>query len=238
MTTRAFRYNEVKEWNEGLVNGVWSRISPLTGLEWTSRLEYESFDEDGWNALKDAERSSLVPYEGIASVLLHGIQDDTTSEISWNDGTRTFTIQPKAPYTEYGVWIKGALKRRDLPEQLQIQNTIGNHYIYFDSLCVLQEDVVMPDINENVVIFTLYWNGALATYQKDLRTYTLIHGHISASSMNFQKAPTTNAVDPTVTDDISLGYEVGDIFINTSTPNAFMCINNAAGAALWKRITV
>lgn len=45
------------------------------------------------------------------------------------------------------------------------------------------------------------------------------------------------AVDPTVSDDILDGYSTGSLWVNTTTPAAFICITAAEGAADWDKIT-
>jgi len=41
--------------------------------------------------------------------------------------------------------------------------------------------------------------------------------------------------NPTVNDDISLGYTVGSKWINVSTDEVFQCTNSTDGAAVWKQ---
>jgi hypothetical protein len=40
-------------------------------------------------------------------------------------------------------------------------------------------------------------------------------------------------VDPTTTDDVNAGYDVGSHWINTVTQNEFVCVSNTAGSAVW-----
>lgn len=42
---------------------------------------------------------------------------------------------------------------------------------------------------------------------------------------------------PTVTDDVSKGYRVGSMWINTSTSNAYICKDATVGAAVWTNLT-
>ena len=49
------------------------------------------------------------------------------------------------------------------------------------------------------------------------------------------KKTNTSTSDPTVDDDISKGYEVGSIWINTSTPAFYYCKDNTDGAAVWEQ---
>lgn len=45
-------------------------------------------------------------------------------------------------------------------------------------------------------------------------------------------------VDPQVTDDASIGYSVGSTWINNTNKTAYMCVSNAIGSAIWKKITL
>ena len=45
---------------------------------------------------------------------------------------------------------------------------------------------------------------------------------------------TTN---PTVTDDVDLGYEVGSTWVNTASGAIFKCVDSTDGAAVWAEIT-
>ena len=46
----------------------------------------------------------------------------------------------------------------------------------------------------------------------------------------------TNTSDPTMNDDVDLGYKPGDIWINTSDAGVFICISNTDGAADWDEL--
>ena len=48
---------------------------------------------------------------------------------------------------------------------------------------------------------------------------------------------TKSTSDPTVNADISSGFKVGSTWVNTSSEEAFLCIDNAASHAVWKNIT-
>lgn len=45
------------------------------------------------------------------------------------------------------------------------------------------------------------------------------------------------AVDPSVSDDASLGWGPGATWINSATKHAYVCISNAIGAAVWECVT-
>lgn len=52
-----------------------------------------------------------------------------------------------------------------------------------------------------------------------------------------RNTPVTSTSDPTVDDDSGDGYEVGKVWINTSSDEAFVCLDNSSGAAVWASIS-
>jgi len=46
----------------------------------------------------------------------------------------------------------------------------------------------------------------------------------------------SEAGDPTVNDDVDLGYKTGDIWINTGDAGVFICISAGDGAANWDEL--
>jgi hypothetical protein len=57
-------------------------------------------------------------------------------------------------------------------------------------------------------------------------------GNVENTLMNF-----TAAADPSATDDNTLGYTVGSVWINTSSQTEFTCMDATTGAAVWQTIT-
>lgn len=49
--------------------------------------------------------------------------------------------------------------------------------------------------------------------------------------------PTESTGNPTANDDVTIGYIRGSTWINTTTETAFICVNPADGAAVWKQTT-
>lgn len=65
-----------------------------------------------------------------------------------------------------------------------------------------------------------------------------LHALVDSSGNGFQ--PQSNrsaAVDPTVSDDSAAGYAVGSYWVNTTTDEAFICVDDTAGAAVWLSMT-
>lgn len=94
-----------------------------------------------------------------------GFASRTDSEILFDNGTRTLTLQPKAPATYFYVAVKGRLFKVETAKTVVIPNTEGIHYIYMDSAGVLQSTTVFDStiITDNGYVAVLYWdatNGA------------------------------------------------------------------------------
>lgn len=72
------------------------------------------------------------------------------------------------------------------------------------------------------------WGGITGTLsnQTDLQT-----------ALNAKPNEFTGSANPTVNDDNTQGYSAGDIMVNQSNNEAFICISASTGAAVWKNIT-
>ena len=90
-----------------------------------------------------------------------GFPNRTDSAISFNDGSRTFTIQPVSG--SYDVYIKGKKYTKTTAESVTIPTVAGNHYFYFDVNGTLQQTQVFDSqiITDNAFISIVYWNTDL-----------------------------------------------------------------------------
>ncbi len=88
-----------------------------------------------------------------------GFPDRTTSVVSVDNGTRTFSIAPVGVSYEYLFFGKKVLK--SAPDSIVFSNVEGLHFIYFNSLGVLQETIA-PSMEEliinNVFVAAVYWD--------------------------------------------------------------------------------
>lgn len=64
-----------------------------------------------------------------------------------------------------------------------------------------------------------------------------IASDITDAANNIPKANRTAVVAPTVNDDSGDGYSEGSLWIDTATNNGYLCLDPAAGAAVWLQIT-
>lgn len=42
--------------------------------------------------------------------------------------------------------------------------------------------------------------------------------------------------DPQSSDDSASGYKVGNLWLNSNSRSLFVCVNNAAGSAIWQKL--
>ena len=65
------------------------------------------------------------------------------------------------------------------------------------------------------------------------------NGVVSSSSDGLQPQSNRSATtNPTASNDLNFGYEVGSYWVNTTTDKAFICVDNSSGAAVWLETTV
>lgn len=59
------------------------------------------------------------------------------------------------------------------------------------------------------------------------------NGQRKLSRLVHPKIKNTAAINPATSDDSTQGYEIGSIWVNTATDDVFVCVNAAAGSAIW-----
>lgn len=93
-----------------------------------------------------------------------GFIDRTSSITSFNDSTREFTIEPTS--TSYVVYVQSTKFIKSVAETITIDNTSGNHYIYFNSAGILSSTQVLnADLfQNNALISIIYWNTDTSTH--------------------------------------------------------------------------
>lgn len=85
-------------------------------------------------------------------------QSTLRGDMSFVNGTRTFTIEPQSEEDYFNFWISGQEFRKTSSETIVISDVEGLHYIYFDSAGDIQEAV----------------NPSNATIDTIIRSYTLV----------------------------------------------------------------
>lgn len=87
-----------------------------------------------------------------------GFEDPDATTLSFDDGTRTFTITPTG--SSFVFYAFGTRYEKSEAESVVIDNTNGLWYIYYDSSGVLQASMTIWDLSSSVPVGTVLWNGA------------------------------------------------------------------------------
>lgn len=89
-----------------------------------------------------------------------GFRDRTTSQISFDNGTRTFTIQPKSPATFFDYFTMGQLYRKTSAQTVVIPDTEGIHFIYFNGATLITSTSFSYDIlKKYAFVSSIYWDA-------------------------------------------------------------------------------
>jgi hypothetical protein len=120
------------------------------------------------NAEMDANLNNLNESQTIMGEPM-GHADKTQSTISFNAGTRTFTIAPVG--ANFVVWCKGEKYTYTTAQTVVIPDTDGLHYIYFSLTGVLSTKMSFFTWDEDAPTSYVYWNATLneAIYFADER---------------------------------------------------------------------
>jgi len=95
---------------------------------------------------------------GDISYGLSGFVNQTDSTMSFDNSSRTFTIEPTAPLAHYLVYFKGKYFTKTAAETFQITNSEGIHYIYFDGTGKLIETFTFAECGIGAIVAFLYWS--------------------------------------------------------------------------------
>lgn len=101
-----------------------------------------------------------------------GFENITDSDFTFDDASpvaRTLTISPKAPATSFNYYIKGKVYNIAEAKTIQIADTTGVHFVYFDTDKALHELVnptnaqITPIIQTKALVSCIYWNATAGT---------------------------------------------------------------------------
>lgn len=169
-----------------------------------------------------------------------GFPSRTDSVISFDSGTRTFTIAPSSD--SFSVWCKGKKYNYTTAQTVQIGNVTELHYIYFNQSGVLSTRESYFDWENDAPVAYIYWNAitSSAPYFADERhgvtldwaTHEYLHrtrGAVFANGFSISNYTTTGSgsSDSHAEIDLSGGtffdedLEVDIIHSNTPTPNTW-----------------
>lgn len=89
-----------------------------------------------------------------------GFVDRTSSTLSNNPGTRTFTITPVG---SFDVWVQGTRYTKSAPENVVWPNVVGAHVFYYDTAGVLQTTnnsttIANIILGDGALVAAVYWS--------------------------------------------------------------------------------
>lgn len=90
-----------------------------------------------------------------------GFPNRTDSVISFDNGTRTFSIAPLAPATHFDIFAKGRIFRFDSAQQITIPDTEGIFFFFFETNGTLNYTTTfdISVITQKVYISNIYWDA-------------------------------------------------------------------------------
>jgi hypothetical protein len=81
----------------------------------------------------------------------------TSTTISFNNASRTFTITPTV--SSFDVWVRGTRYNKTIAETVVIPDVSGTYYIYYDNTGTLVSSITVWDISTVATVSYLYWNS-------------------------------------------------------------------------------
>ena len=93
-----------------------------------------------------------------------GHENKDNSQISFNNSNRRFYIQPGGPNSaaSHVVWCAGKKFVKSSNEYIEIPNTTGIYYIYYNSSGTLSYKTSFFDLENEAPISYVYWNSTVA----------------------------------------------------------------------------
>jgi len=157
-----------------------------------------------------------IPFKSnLTSVTQPSITDDLTAGYSvgsiWHDTTFGIWFIAKSVAAGAAVWI--------VLESHKYGSGISN-------------PTPSNDRTQNYSNGSMYYNNVTGD------TFICVNNAIGAANWQHVSAPRSvygagATVPPSVTDDINSGYQLGSVWIDSATDTVYVCVDSAAGAAIW-----
>jgi hypothetical protein len=84
---------------------------------------------------------------------------DYLGDISFNNGTRTFTIAPKATIDYFSYWFDGVEVRKSSGENIVIDDTDGLFFIYYENGSLVQTQTPWTFGSDAIFVAVVYWDS-------------------------------------------------------------------------------
>jgi hypothetical protein len=138
---------------EGVQKG---QVLTYDGSDWIAKfLEKRSTTKSGLT------QSEITILEGLVETgEPMGHSNRAESTIGFDDATRTFSISPAGE--SFRVWVKSKRFIIDETRQVQIPNTTGLYYIYFDENGILASKTTFFDFDSEAFTSYVYWDSSIS----------------------------------------------------------------------------
>lgn len=164
---------------------VWTKVPYFSGSDVPAdgALLFISEGTDYVRTLWERTIGVWEPVSNLAKITknLIGFPTHHITEILFDELTRTFTIQPKAPATHFDIIQSGVLYRVDSPKTVVIPDATGLYRIYFDGTTLYATDTY-----DDQLVDTWNWVATLLWDSDDQKQYALFdqrHGTSMSSAM-------------------------------------------------------
>jgi len=172
------RYNTTDSKFEFYQNSVWINIlsSPLTtkGDLYTHNATVDArlpVGTSGYFLKANPATATGLEWVQNPAITLASVDEEPTgfpnrvdSAISFDAGTRIFTIEPNSPATQFSVYQRGVEFIKTAAETVTLPNTTGLYFISYDVNGALQSSTTKYDLSEQAPVALIYWN-AVAGYE-------------------------------------------------------------------------
>jgi hypothetical protein len=111
-------------------------------------------------------RDFNTPYQ-IGAQDLAGMDNRTSSVLSFVDATRVFTIAPVS--SSFTFWTNNVLYTKTGSQTVTIPTTVQQNFIFFDSSGTLTQSAIPWEITSSLIapVSTVYWDGNSGSYSDE-----------------------------------------------------------------------
>lgn len=152
-----------------ITSATTGQVLKYNGTSWINDTDdagttINSLDDIGDVSISTIKNGQTLQYNGTSWVNATnadsepiGHENKADSVVSFNEGTRTFSISPAV--SSYTVWCKGTRYVKTTTETVTIPDTTGLYYIYFSSTGVLSYKTTFFTWDEDTPTAYVYWNA-------------------------------------------------------------------------------
>jgi len=115
---------------------------------------------------------------------------------------------------------------------------VGDRFLFSP----LADNTASVSVNINGINGAIIKKDGINLIAKDLRANGLYIMIYDGTNFNHYTiggvSPVEGVINPTVNDDSSLGYDIGQTWVNSATSDIFTLVDNTVGVAVWKKLDI